>query len=76
MNAFFITDKSYIVLLSKYHSKEEIALLKLSLETPIIFLCKDGKDAIKNASKLETIGYKNIFVIAGGLQQLLKDSKS
>lgn len=68
--------KEQFVEMTSQNTLEEINLLKLSLETPFILLCKDGQHSSKKASELEAFGYKNIYVLTGGLQQLLKDANN
>ena len=46
---------------------------KFSLEQSFILICTDGKLSQKNALKLEKMGYKNVFFINGGYQNLLKE---
>lgn len=66
MNAFFITDKSYIVLLSKYHSKDEIALLKkilIDLANNEINLSK-GPILLEGETSIIISNYENLIFIS------------
>lgn len=47
----------------------------LSFESPIILICQDGFSSNEFALALEKVGYKNIYLIEGGLTQLLADAK-
>lgn len=47
----------------------------LSFESPIILICQDGLSSNEFALALEKVGYKNIYLIEGGLTQLLADAK-
>lgn len=47
----------------------------LAFESPIILICQDGLSSNQFALALEKVGYKNIYLIEGGLAQLLADAK-
>ena len=49
--------------------------ISLTMESPIILICQDGLSSNEFALALEKVGYKNIYLIEGGLTQLLADAK-
>ena len=59
---------SVLVPLSEFEKKMNL----IDRTSPSYFLCGVGKRALKAAEFLETIGYKNLFVIDGGLKSWLE----
>lgn len=53
---------------------EFVQTQNFSLDMPMVLLCNEGSLSKKVAFELEKIGYKNVYVIASGIQQLLLDA--
>ncbi len=46
------------------------------LEQSIILACPEGKMSEKIAQKLEKAGYKNVYFLSGGYQNILKEKST
>jgi rhodanese-related sulfurtransferase len=44
-----------------------------SIDKAIVFICMDGQKSYQAAAELESKGFKNVFMVTGGLQQLLQE---
>ena len=55
---------SKLVSLSEFQEKMNL----IDFKSPAYFLCGIGKRALKAAEYLESLGYKNLYVIEGGIK--------
>ncbi len=46
---------------------------KIPKEFPILLLCQNGKASIKSYESLQKSGYSNVYLIDGGIQQMMTD---
>lgn len=46
---------------------------KIPKEFPILLLCQNGKVSGKAAETLQKAGYSNVYLIDGGIQQMMTD---
>lgn len=53
----------------------QIQVDKLPLDFPIILLCETGQESNALAEKLESNGFTNVYVIEGGVEGLLSESR-
>lgn len=65
--------EKHLVLMEPQETFDYVKKQNFPLEQSFIVICDDGKISQKNALKLEKLGYKNVFFINGGYQNLLKE---
>jgi rhodanese-related sulfurtransferase len=46
---------------------------KISLDYPVILMCEDGRASGAVAERLGQLGYKNVYVVEGGTEGLLRE---
>lgn len=56
-------------------AQELIKENQFSIDTPLVLICENGEISKKLAEELEQKAFKNVYVIAGGLKQLISDTK-
>lgn len=76
-NGIFQTHlEKHLVSLEKNETMSYLEKQKINKEQSMILICTDGTDSKKMADKLESAGYKNVYFINGGFNQLLKEKNS
>lgn len=70
----FLKDQLYSVT-TEEKALEFISSQSFPLDMPMVLLCEDGESSKSLAQKLEQTGFKNVYVIAAGLKQLLQDAR-
>lgn len=46
---------------------------KIPKEFPILLLCQNGRASIKSYEALQKAGFSNVYLIDGGIQQMMTD---
>ncbi len=70
----FLKDQLFSIT-TEENALELISSQSFPLDMPMVLLCEEGTSSTSLAQKLEQNGFKNVYVIAAGLRQLLQDAK-